>query len=84
MHEFWTIPIVNMKSTRLQNYTNMVVGEHEIRICQGSPSQCPPLHHFPSSSGLNIDDALKLTKFKKRSKPDLAIIEFDNIDVYNI
>ena len=31
MHEFWKIPIVNIMSTRLQVYTNLVVGEHEIQ-----------------------------------------------------
>ena len=31
MHEFWTIPTANMRYTRLQNYTNMVVGKHGIQ-----------------------------------------------------
>ena len=31
MHEFWTIPSTNMMYTRLQNYTNMMVGEHGIQ-----------------------------------------------------
>ena len=31
MHDFWTIPTVNMTYTRLQNYTNMVVGKHRIQ-----------------------------------------------------
>ena len=30
MHESWAIPTVNMTYTRSQNYTNMMVGEHEI------------------------------------------------------
>ena len=30
MHEFWTISTANMTYTRLQNYTNMVVGKHRI------------------------------------------------------
>lgn len=49
-----------------------------------SPFQRPPLHHFSSSSSLNIVDALKLTKSRKRSKSNLATIDFDNIDVHNI
>jgi hypothetical protein len=32
MHDFWTIPTANMTYTRLQNYTNMVVGKHGIQI----------------------------------------------------
>ena len=31
MHEVWTIPTANMTYTRLQNYTNMMVGEHGIQ-----------------------------------------------------
>ena len=31
MHEFWTISTANMTYTRLQNYIDMVVGEHEIQ-----------------------------------------------------
>ena len=31
MHEFWTILTANMTYTKLQNYTNMLVGEHEIQ-----------------------------------------------------
>ena len=31
MHEFWTISTIDMTYTRLQNYTNMVVGEHGIQ-----------------------------------------------------
>jgi len=31
MHEFWTIPIANMMYTRLQNYTNLVVGKYGIQ-----------------------------------------------------
>ena len=36
LYEFWTILIVNVMYTRSQNYTNMVVGEHEIHIQRGS------------------------------------------------
>jgi hypothetical protein len=50
-------------------------------VCHGSPSQCPPLHIFSSSSSFN---ALKLTESKRRSKSELNIIDFDNIDVYDI
>ena len=31
MGEFWIIPTVDMAYTRLQNYTNMVVGKHGIQ-----------------------------------------------------
>ena len=31
MHDFWTIPPPDMRYTRLQNYTNMMVGEYEIQ-----------------------------------------------------
>jgi hypothetical protein len=31
MHEIWTNSTVNMTYTRSQNYTNMMVGEHEIQ-----------------------------------------------------
>ena len=31
MQEFWAIPTANMMYTRLQNYTNMMVGEHGIQ-----------------------------------------------------
>ena len=31
MPGFWTIPTATMTYTRLQNYTNMMVGEHEIQ-----------------------------------------------------
>ena len=30
MHEFWTIPTINMTYTRSQNYRDLVVGEHAI------------------------------------------------------
>jgi hypothetical protein len=30
MHELWTTPTTNMTYTRSQNYTNVMVGEHEI------------------------------------------------------
>ena len=30
-HEFWTIPTTNLMYNKLQNYTNMVVGEHGIQ-----------------------------------------------------
>jgi hypothetical protein len=32
MHEFWTISTVNVTYTRSQDYTNMMVGKHEITI----------------------------------------------------
>ena len=32
MHEYWTIPTSNMTYTRVQKYTNMVVGELGIQI----------------------------------------------------
>ena len=50
----------------------------------GTPSQRPPLHPLASSSNLNIVEALKLTKSKKRSKFDLTTIDFDNIDVRDV
>ena len=31
MHEFWTISTVNMTYNMSQNYTNMMVDEHEIQ-----------------------------------------------------
>ena len=34
MHEFRTILIVSMTYTRLQNYTNMGIGEHGIQTLQ--------------------------------------------------
>ena len=49
-----------------------------------TPSQRPPLHPSPSSIGLTIVDALKVTKSRKRSKSDLAFIDFDNIDVRDV
>ena len=36
MHDFWTIPTVNMTYTRLGTYTNMVVGKHGIQNIQSS------------------------------------------------
>ena len=47
-------------------------------------SQCPLLHPSPSSIGLTMVDALKLTKSKKKSKSNLIFIDFDNIDVRNV
>ena len=52
--------------------------------CHGSPSQCPPLYLFSSSSKLGIVNALKLTKSRKMFKSDFTIIDFDNIDVHDI
>jgi hypothetical protein len=49
-----------------------------------SPSQRPPLHPSPSSIGLTMIDALKLTKLRKRSKSEFASIDFDNIDVRDV
>ena len=31
MHEFWTISIVNMLYINMNNYTSMMVGEHELQ-----------------------------------------------------
>jgi hypothetical protein len=31
MDEFWTIPTADVTYTRSQNYTNVMVGEHEIQ-----------------------------------------------------
>ena len=31
MHKFWTISTTNITYTRLQNYTNMAVGENGIQ-----------------------------------------------------
>ena len=31
MHQFWTVPTVNMTYTRSQDYTNMVVDKHGIQ-----------------------------------------------------
>ena len=31
MHEFWTIPTINMMHSRSQKYTNVVVGDYEIQ-----------------------------------------------------
>jgi hypothetical protein len=53
-------------------------------VPQNSPSQRPPLHPSPSSTGLTMVDALKLTKSRKRSKSDLASIDFDSIDVREV
>lgn len=49
--------------------------------CQVAPFQHPSLHHYPSSTCLNIVEALKSTKSRKRSKFDFASIDFDNIEV---
>ena len=49
-----------------------------------TPSQRPPLHPSPSSIGLTIVDALQVTKSRKRSKSDLAFIDFDNIDIHDV
>ena len=53
-------------------------------VLQVSHSQRPPLHPSPSFIGLTIVDALKLTKSRKKSKSDLASIDFDSIDVRNV
>jgi hypothetical protein len=50
----------------------------------GSVSQRPPLHNFSSSVSMNIVDALKQTKSRKRSKSDLASIDFDSIEVRDV
>lgn len=51
---------------------------------QRTPPQHPPLHHFSSSSSLNIVEALKVTNSKKRIKYDLTIIDFNNIDLCDV
>jgi hypothetical protein len=53
-------------------------------VSQISPSQRPPLHPSPSSTGLTVVDALKLTKSRKKSKLYLASIDFDTIDVREV
>ena len=35
MHEIWTIPTANVMYTRLQNYTNLMVGENAIQTFDG-------------------------------------------------
>lgn len=52
--------------------------------CQGTPSQCPPLHPLLSFMSLNIVEKLKLSKSGKTFKCDLTIIDFDNIDVCEV
>jgi hypothetical protein len=53
-------------------------------VPQISLSQRPPLHPSPSSTGLTMVDTLKLIKSRKRSKSDLASIDFDSIDVREV
>lgn len=48
---------------------------------QGTLSQHPPLHAHPSSISLNILDALKHTKYRKRSKSKIAFVDFNNIEL---
>ena len=50
----------------------------------GASSQRPPFHHSSYSSRFNIVDALKMTKFRRRSKSDFTTIDFDNIDVRDV
>jgi len=52
-------------------------------VPQISPSQRPLLHPSPSSIGLTMVDALKLTKSRETSNFDLTSIDFDNIDVHD-
>ena len=47
-------------------------------------SQRPSPSPSSSFSGFDIVDALKIIKSKRRSRSDLIIIDFDNIDVYDI
>ena len=49
-----------------------------------SPSQHPPLHPSPSSIGLNMVDALKLTKSRKKFQVEYYIHWIDNIDVCDV
>lgn len=44
-------------------------------------SQHRALHTYPSSTIMSIGDALKLTKFRNRSKSGLASIDFDNMEM---
>lgn len=44
-------------------------------VCHRSPLQCPRLHLSSSSPGLNIIDALTLTKSRIRSKSNLTTID---------
>lgn len=49
----------------------------------GSSSHRPSFH--PSFSlGLSIIEALKLTKFRGRSKSNITTIDFDNTNVHNV
>jgi hypothetical protein len=57
---------------------------HKRMVSQMSHSQRPPLHPSPSSIGLTMIDALKLTKSRERSKSEFASIDFDNIDVRDV
>jgi hypothetical protein len=57
---------------------------HKSVVPQILPSQRPPLHPSPSSTWLTMVDALKLTKSRKKSKSDLASIDFDSIDVRDV
>ena len=53
-------------------------------VTQISPSQRSPLYPSPSSIGLTIVDALKLIKSRKKSKSDLASIDFDSTHVRDV
>lgn len=48
------------------------------------PSPRPPLDPSWASLHLNIIDVLKLIKSRRRSKSDLAIIDFDSINVHDV
>jgi hypothetical protein len=81
-------PLKNVHSIPSQlriHVTKSLCGHMYKRVVpQMSPSQRPPLHPSPSSIGLTMIDALKLTKLRKRSKSEFASIDFDNIDVRDV
>ena len=53
-------------------------------VRHGASSQRPHLHPSSSSSSFNIVNTLKMTKSRRRSKSDLTVIDFDNINVRDV
>lgn len=53
-------------------------------IRQGSPSQCPPLHLGSSSLGLNVVEALKLTKYRRQFESNTTTIDFNSACVCDV
>lgn len=49
-----------------------------------APHGIPPFYLGSSSLGLNIVEALKLTKSRRRSKSNLTTVDFDNINVCDV